>query len=83
MGGGEIRNLGPYSAAGEANRNLDDDEQHRALGQPAPGGPALAVAGGAPDRDRDEGGVRQGRHAEREHQLPWCAARLDLPRGGG
>ena len=45
MGGGAIWNLGPDSAGGEASRNLDDDEEHRALGQQALGGPALVVAG--------------------------------------
>ncbi len=36
MGGSAIWNLGPDSAGGEASRNLDDDEEHRALGQQAP-----------------------------------------------
>ena len=36
MGGDAIWNIGPNSAGGEASRNLDDDEERRALGQQAP-----------------------------------------------
>ena len=65
MSDGAIGNIGPESTGGETSRNLEHDEEHRSPGQQTPGAPALVVAGGAPDRDRDEGGVKQDRHAER------------------